>query len=96
MKVVWTESALTHLDLIYNHIAKDSPIYARQMVDRLTQRSIHLGQFPRSGRKVPELNVVSVREVIEAPYRIIFRVKEQQIEILAVLHGAMSFPSDLG
>ena len=42
------------------------------------------------------MNVVSVREVIEAPYRIIFLVKEHQIEILAVLHGAMSFPSELG
>ena len=65
------------------------------MVDRLTQRSIQLGRFPQSGRKVPELNVANVREVIEAPYRIIFLVKEHQIEILAVLHGAMSFPSGL-
>ncbi len=95
MKVVWTESALSHLDLIHDHIAKDSPTYARQMVDRLTQRSIQLGQFPQSGRKVPELNAASVREVIEAPYRIIFLVKEDRIEVLALLHGAMSFPSVL-
>jgi toxin ParE1/3/4 len=39
VKVFWTENAIAHLVTIYDHIAKDSPFYARKMVDRLTRRS---------------------------------------------------------
>ncbi|MFU8806031.1 MAG: type II toxin-antitoxin system RelE/ParE family toxin [Bradymonadaceae bacterium] len=95
MKVFWTESALAHLDSIYDHIQKDSPHYARQVVDRLTRRSIQIGQFPHSGRQVPELDMAAIREVIESPYRLIFLIGDESIEILAVLHAAMSFPPDL-
>jgi len=90
MKVHWTETAEAHLDAIYAHIAQDSPEYARRMVDRLTRRSQQIGQFPFSGRKVPEYDIEPIREVIEASYRIIYYVKSDQIDVLAVIHGAMN------
>jgi plasmid stabilization system protein ParE len=34
-----------------------------------------------------------MREVIERPYRIIYRIKAEQIDILAVIHGAQVLPS---
>ena len=46
-----------------------------------------LGDFPLMGRIVPELRD-DRREVIEKPYRIIYRPTETQVEILAVVHGA--------
>jgi plasmid stabilization system protein ParE len=36
-----------------------------------------------------------IREVIEPPDRIIYRVKEHQIDVLAVLHGARQMPPDM-
>jgi toxin ParE1/3/4 len=36
-----------------------------------------------------------VREIIEKPYRIIYRVRKEQIDILAVIHGAQLLPSEL-
>jgi addiction module RelE/StbE family toxin len=88
MKVHWTETAEGHLDAIYAYIARDSPVYARRMVDRLTRRSQQIGDFPLSGRKVPELEVKQIREVIEWPYRIIYHIKPDQIDVLAVIHGS--------
>ena len=61
MKVHWTDTAETHLDAIHTHIARDSPGYAKRMVDRLTRRSQQIGQFPFAGRRVPEYEIASLR-----------------------------------
>ena len=60
------------------------------MVDRLTRRSQQIGQFPHSGRAVPEVEDDRIREVVEAPYRIIYRVSDDRVDILAVVHSAQS------
>jgi len=89
MNVHWTKTAEAHLDAIFAYIAQDSPEYARRMVDRLTRRSQQIADFPLSGRKVPEYERDHIREVIEGPYRIIYYIKPNRIDILAVIHGAM-------
>jgi toxin ParE1/3/4 len=88
MKVHWTDTAQRHLDAIYHFIAQDSPAYAKRMVDRLSRRSQQISEFPFSGRSVPEYEMEQIREVIEGPYRIIYYIKTDQIDVLAVLHGA--------
>lgn len=44
---------------------------------------------------VPEYEEPEVREVIERPYRIIYRIKPDQIDILAVVHSAQMLPPEL-
>jgi len=90
MKVHWTGTAEGHLDALYAYIAQDSPEYAKRMVDRLTRRSQQIADFPFSGRRVPEYDIDQIREVIEGPYRIICHIKPDQIDVLAVIHGAMN------
>jgi plasmid stabilization system protein ParE len=41
---------------------------------------------------VPELEQATVREVIAAPYRIVYRVRADVLEILTVVHSARRFP----
>ncbi len=89
MKVHWTDTAEGHLNALYAYIAQDSPAYAKRMVDRLTRRSQQIADFPFSGRRVPEYDIDQIREVIEGPYRIIYHIKPDQIDVLAVIHGAM-------
>lgn len=86
--VHWTDTAEGHLNAIYTYIALDSPEYAKRMVDRITRRSQQIADFPLSGRKVPEYNMEQIREIIEGPYRIIYHIKPDQIDVLAVIHGA--------
>ncbi len=88
MNVHWTETAQEHLDAIYGYIAKDSPEYALRMVDRLTRRSQQIAHAPLSGRRVPEYELDQIREMIEGPYRIIYHIKPDQIDILAIIHGS--------
>ena len=85
-----------HLDDIHRHIAGDSPFYARRTVDKSTRRSRQIGAFPQSGRMVPEYQDIDVREVVEPPYRIVYRVTADRVDVLAVFHGARLLPSDPG
>ena len=89
MRVHWTETAESHLDAIRAYIAHDSQEYALRMVDRLTCRSRQIADFPLSGHRVPEYDIDQIREVIEGPYRIIYHIKPDQIDVIAVVHGAM-------
>ena len=95
MNVHWTNTAVEHLLAIYERIAQDAPLYAQRMVDRLTKRSEQIATFPESGRMVPEYDAPDIREVIESPYRIIYRIKTDQIDVLAVVHGAQLLPPKL-
>ena len=94
MTVHWTDSAQAHLEAIYSYIAQDSPEYALAMVDRLTRRSLRIASAPLSGRRVPEYELDQIREVIERPYRIIYHIKPDQIDVIAVLHGARNVLRD--
>ncbi len=88
MRVLWTENAIDHLSNIYEYIAFNSPAYARRMIDRITRRTEQIAEHGFSGRKVPEYDAEDIREVIEKPYRIIYRIKPDQIDVIAVIHGA--------
>lgn len=87
MRVHWTENAIGHLVNIYEYIAINSPTYGKRMVDKITRRSGQIAIHPLSGRKVPEYEAEDIRELIEMPYRIIYRIKPGQIDVLAVIHG---------
>jgi toxin ParE1/3/4 len=88
VKVVWTDTALEHLQAIHDCIAKTSSDYALRIVDRLTRRSQQIAGFPQSGRQVAGFELTQIREVIEGPYRLIYHIQADQIEVLAVVHAA--------
>lgn len=95
MIVHWTETAIKHLTSIYQYIAQDSPLYAQRVADKIICRSEQIAAFPQSGRRVPEYEASDIREIIERPYRLIYRIKADQIDVLAVIHGAQRFPEQL-
>lgn len=87
MKVVWTDTALGHLGAIRQYISQTSPFYAERMVQRIMARAPQLAAFPDSGRVVPEVGQPDIREVIEGPYRVIYRHQHDRLVVLAVVHG---------
>ena len=83
----WTEQATSQLAAIAEHIAVSSPVYAEQVVDCLVRRLEQAQRFAESGRMVPEYQHPDVRELVERPYRLIYRVRPDAIEVLAIVHG---------
>ncbi len=92
MNVHWTESALADLRAAEDYIARHSPHYARVIVERVFARSEQLATHPRTGPVVPEYDDETIRELFEDPYRIIYRVLDQQVDIIAVVHASRRLP----
>jgi len=95
MKALWSQTALGHLTDVYEYIARDSERYAKRMVDRITARSKQISDFPESAPVVTEYGDPTVREVLEGPYRVIYRVRSDAAVVLAVIHGARLLPPEL-
>ena len=87
-EVRWTAQAADDLESIAEFIARDSPQYARLFVLDVLQAVERLAPFPMSGRTVPELSDPMIREVLLGAYRIVYRVREELVEVLTVYHGA--------
>src|SRR6185437_7914578 len=70
--VILTPQALEDLKSIVSFIARDNPDRARSFGDELIDKALTLTNQPLRGRIVPELKDQNVREIIHAPYRIIY------------------------
>ncbi len=92
MQVIWTERALRRLQQLHDYIARDQPINARRVIHRLLARGEQLAHQPRSGRVVPEYDDPTMRELIDAPYRILYRIEAGTVFVLSVRHGAEQLP----
>ena len=88
--IYWTPKAKKNIHEIVEYISRDSEYNAKIFTKKLINSTRRLKNHPYSGRKVPEYNIPTLREIIYRPYRIIYRVneKESQIEILTVYHGS--------
>ncbi len=87
MKIVWSKESLQQLIEIENYISRDSPERAVEFINRLIDRAEKIKDYPYKGRVVPEFSINEIREVFEKNYRIVYRISEEQIEILTVFEG---------
>jgi toxin ParE1/3/4 len=91
----WTEHAVNQLGAIAEYIGLASPLYAEQVVDRIIARLRQAQDFPDSGRVVPEALNMDLRELVESPYRIIYRARHSTITVVAIVHGRQDLPRHL-
>jgi len=73
---------------IIDYIAQDSLEYALAFYEQVHEKVQHLVQFPKIGRKIPELDDPAIRELILRNYRIIYRIYKDNIEIIRIIHGS--------
>lgn len=90
--VHWTPEALARLEDIEAYIAQVSPSVAKDVVAQLLARARQLETAPRSGRQIQEYARTDLREVLERPYRLIYRVTAERVEILTVMHYRQLLP----
>ena len=88
--VLWTEVAVRDIERLADRIYETAPLRAEKILDRLISRGESLATLSHRGRTPPELRPIADRtwlEVIEAPWRILYRIVENTVEIHAVLDG---------
>jgi addiction module RelE/StbE family toxin len=93
MKILWTELARMDLREIFLYISNDNPKAARVLLDTIKKRVELLKENPRLGRLG---RVEGTYELVlaETRYIVPYRIKNQQIEILAVFHGSREWPDN--
>ena len=94
--VVWSPQAIRDVESIRAFIAEDSPAYANLIARRIVLAVERLHSFPESGRIVPERQDPDIREVVLAPYRIVYRLRAGIVEIATVFRGSRRFPELIG
>lgn len=86
--VVWASVAEKDLKKIIEYIADDSPQNALNILQKIRKQASDLYTLPERGRIVPELydqGILQYRELIIAPWRLIFRISEQDVYVLSVI-----------
>ena len=92
MRVVRTALADSDLLEIWLYIAQDNIPAADRVLEKLEQRCERLGASPMLGSKRDDL-LPGMRYLIEGSYAIFYRIRQDTVEILRVLHGARDFPA---
>lgn len=89
MRVRYTPAAQADIDDIYRKIARDNPIAAQQVEDKIRHDADWLGQFPGIGGPT-DLEDVRRLPLVQYPYTIYYRVITAQnaVDILHVVHAA--------
>ena len=88
--VAFARVAQGDLHSIVGFIAADDPLAAARVLDQIEGRVASLMKLPGRGRVVPELAAFGIRtyrELLVAPWRIVYRISGRTIHVLAVLDG---------
>ena len=95
MRLRWTRLAECDLDDIADYIGLDSPAAAARVILELIEQTETLltrhAALGRAGR------LLGTRELViqGLPYVIAYRVRDNDVEILRVLHTSRRWPDDL-
>jgi plasmid stabilization system protein ParE len=86
LKVIWAPTARRQALAAVDYIAADRPLASQEWLEGLVQRIDLASDMPDQGRVVPEWHEATVREVFHEPYRVIYEVRQDHIEILTLCH----------
>jgi toxin ParE1/3/4 len=91
MRVRWTMDAADDLERICDYIAESRPDSARRVAQSVVERIGTLETFPHLGHPG---RVQGTREIAfpPLPFVGIYEVRDEQIIVLRILHGAQRWP----
>ncbi len=87
-KVSWVESAENDLVSVIEYIHSVNPKAALESFKIIKNKVTSLNSLPQRGRIVPELKEHGVsiyREIIVPPWRVIFKIVDENVFVLAVI-----------
>ena len=91
MQLRWSPKAADDLASIVLYIRQNNPVAAQRVAGEIYDRITRLAAFPNLGRTG---RVSGTREfpLTPLPFIVIYRVLQDTVEIVAILHGAQRWP----
>ncbi len=96
--ILWSDAARRDLEEIVAFIAAENPTGALKVLAQIEDRCANLARLPERGRIVPELksiDVFSYRELVEGPWRIVYRRDARRVYVIAILDARRNLSSIL-
>lgn len=87
-KINWANVAENDLIEIIEYISIESPADALKILQKIKKMASSLHSLPERGRVVPELQdqgILTYREIVIPPWRIMYRISENEVYVLTVL-----------
>jgi toxin ParE1/3/4 len=87
-QIIWTPAAEADIEEIGRYLERvASPATATAVVTRIRAAALKYCDFPNSARTVPEFKDPTRRETFVHQWRLMYRVEDDCIRILRVVHG---------
>lgn len=86
-EVLWARVAEEDLKDIIKYIQSRDPSAAKDQLEKIKVRASSLNSLPHRGHIVPELmqqGILQYRELVIPPWRIIYRISDSNVYVLAV------------
>ena len=83
-RVSFAPSALTNLEEVRSWYADQVPEVGERLVQEIVDAVLRLADFPESGRMVPEFGLAQLREIIHAPFRIVYQLDNERVRVVRV------------
>jgi toxin ParE1/3/4 len=92
MKLRWTKAALRQLNEAYEYIQLDKPSAAARVADLIEAAADRIRLFPQMGRPStrPKTRELAIPDT---PFLLVYRVRDEIVEVLALYHGAQNWKS---
>ena len=93
-QILWSRQATEQLAAAFDFVVEDNPSAAEKQVEMILRAVEQLVDFPEMGRPG---RVNGTRELVipGTPYIVAYRLNEATVRILALLHGARRWPTQL-
>ncbi len=91
MQVKWLHRALRNLEQARNYVFPANPTAAQELIIKIQNAANQLENYPFMGKSG---RVEGTKELIisNSPYILIYRVKDESVEIIRILHTSKRYP----
>lgn len=90
-EVIWSKQAAAALDQAVAYVSQDSPPAGIRLLEAALGAASSLAALADRGRVVPEIGSPVTRELFILEHRLMYEVAENQVHVIAFLHGARDF-----
>jgi toxin ParE1/3/4 len=91
-QLTWSPRAIRDLQDICDYLSHNSDRYARVFAQQVVALIESIPRQPRLGGIVPEYDREDVRERLFHNYRIVYRLRGDDVEVVSISHGARLLP----
>jgi toxin ParE1/3/4 len=93
MEIRWSPEAADDFTALIQYIRQDNPSAALQVGRAIYNAVAQLNTFPNRGRS-GRVNGTRELPLTRLPFVVVYRVRENSVEIARVLHGAQRWPAN--